>query len=106
MRLLIVLVVVAVFAALMILDTAALMRLGWSCVTGGCGVSPIWIVAAVGGMTLVAWLASRWPALAAKKGGARRVSPAKGGVRAKAGVRGKAGSRAKAGVPRKTKRRS
>jgi hypothetical protein len=59
MRLLLVLIVVVVFAALMIFDTAALLRLGWYCATGACGVSSLWIVAAVGAVVL-AVVVSRW----------------------------------------------
>jgi hypothetical protein len=57
MRILLALAVVIVFAALMIFDTTALLRLFGACVTGGCGVSVRWI-AIVGGVLVLAALLS------------------------------------------------
>jgi hypothetical protein len=62
MRLLFILAVVVVFAAMLIFDTAALVRLTVICATGGCGVRPVWIVVVVGGLVLAGVLLSRQPA--------------------------------------------
>jgi len=77
MRILLALVVVAVFAALMIFDTAALIRLTVACVTGGCGFSPLWIVALAGGVVIAAWLSSRRPPAKAKRA-AKKAAPKAG----------------------------
>lgn len=57
MRILLVLAVVVVFAALLIFDTAALLRLTAMCLTGGCGIPAIWIALA-GGVLVLAVLFS------------------------------------------------
>jgi hypothetical protein len=55
MRILLALLAVIVFGTMLLVDTAALVRLATSCVTGGCGVRPLWI--AVGGGGVVAAVA-------------------------------------------------
>jgi hypothetical protein len=63
MRILLVIAVVVVFAALLVIDTAALLRLGLYCVSGGCGVPPTWIAIGGGALVLGAWqLLRRRPA--------------------------------------------
>jgi hypothetical protein len=60
-------VAIIVFAALMLFDTTALVRLGVFCATGGCGVRPIWIGLAISGVALAA-LRSSWRPGAVAKG--------------------------------------
>jgi hypothetical protein len=74
MRLIVPLVVVLVFGALLILDTAAVARLTVLCVTGGCGVRPVWIAAGAGVLALALLVSLRRSgahATASKKGPAR-----------------------------------
>jgi hypothetical protein len=59
MRILLVLTVIIVFGALLVIDTAALLRLGLYCVSGGCGIPPTWIAIGGGGLALGAWLLVR-----------------------------------------------
>jgi H+/Cl- antiporter ClcA len=82
MRLLLVLIVVVVFAALMLFDTAALFRLTWYCATGECGFSSLWTVAVVGAIVLLA-VVSRWRPKAKAKPAPRRVAKAKIGAKKK-----------------------
>jgi hypothetical protein len=81
MRILVALVVVLVFGALMLFDTAALIRLTAYCVTGNCGVRPTWIAAALGAIALaVAWSYWRGGGTAKpKKKGPARTARAKSG---------------------------
>jgi hypothetical protein len=67
MRILLALAVVVVFAALMVFDTTALLRLFGACVTGGCGVPVLWI--AIGGsvLALAALLSLRRRGVTVKK---------------------------------------
>jgi hypothetical protein len=53
------LVFVLVFVAIFVFDTAALVRLTLSCLTGGCGVRPTWIAIGVGSVALAALLSPR-----------------------------------------------
>ena len=73
MRVLFALITVAVFGAVWLFDTAALIQLSVYCVSGGCGVPPVWFAIAAGALALV-WFVSRWRRPAA--GGTRR-RPAK-----------------------------
>ena len=43
MRLVWILLTVLVFGAMLLFDTAALLQLTWYCVSGNCGVRPLWI---------------------------------------------------------------
>lgn len=87
MRILPILAVVVVFAALLVFDTAALLRLAAFCVTGHCGVPVPWI--ATGGavlvLALVLALRGRAPATVKKtrvaKGGKARPARAKAAAR-------------------------
>jgi hypothetical protein len=90
MRLLLALAVVIVFAALMMFDTAALLRLVGFCVTGGCGVSPLWIAVTFGALVLAAVVWPRRPAKPAPKVAKARKTPASGPRRNKAAAPGKA----------------
>ena len=67
MRVLMALAVVVVFAALMVFDTTALVRLTVMCVTGGCGVPVLWIAIGVGVLALAALLSFRRPTANVKK---------------------------------------
>jgi hypothetical protein len=81
MRILLALAVVVVFAALMVFDTAALVRLTGICVTGGCGVPVLWIAIGAGVLALAALFSFRRPAANVKKARARkpgRPQPARG----------------------------
>jgi hypothetical protein len=82
MRILLALAVVVVFAALMVLDTTALLRLVGICIIGGCGVS-VWWIAFAGGLLALAALLSfrRTSANGKKKAPARKAGrprPARG----------------------------
>jgi hypothetical protein len=92
-RVLVGLAVVLVFGAMFIFDTTALLRLTWSCATGGCGVNPVWIVITAGGLACAAWLASRRD----RRGGKVTVAAGKGPPRKS---RGKATAKRK---PKPTK---
>jgi hypothetical protein len=59
MRILLALVVVVVFAALWVIDTAALAHLTMFCVTGGCGVRPVWIAIVGAALAFAAVLSLR-----------------------------------------------
>jgi hypothetical protein len=76
MRLLTILAVVLVFGALMMFDTAALLRLTWYCATGGCGVRPEWIGLGAGVLVLVLVLAHLGSGAAAKVVKSGRKPPA------------------------------
>ena len=81
MRILLALAVVVVFAALMVFDTTALVRLTVMCVTGGCGVPVLWIAIGAGVLALAAWFSWRRPAANVKKPRVRktgRAPPARG----------------------------
>ena len=88
MRILLALAVVAVFAALLIFDTTALVRLTVVCVTGGCGVPATWIAIGGGVLALAALLSLRRPVASVKKarvtkGGRSRPARGKAGARRK-----------------------
>jgi hypothetical protein len=88
MRILVALVVVVVFGAMFVFDTTALMRLTAFCVTGGCGVRPLWLAIGAGGIALAAFLALRRPRDKVKtarvaKTGASRPSRREAGARGK-----------------------
>jgi hypothetical protein len=81
MRILLALVVVVVFAALMVFDTTALVRLTVVCVTGGCGVPVLWIAIGGGVLALAALLSFRRPAANSKTTRVRKAGrsrPARG----------------------------
>jgi len=88
MRILLAVVVIVVFAALLIFDTTALVRLTVVCVTGGCGVPIVWIAIGGGVLVLAALLSFRRPGASGKKARVR-----KGGR--SAAKRGKAPARKK-----------
>lgn len=67
MRIALALVVIVVFAALMVLDTTALVRLTVFCVTGGCGVPVLWIAIAGGVLVLGVLISLRRPRANVKK---------------------------------------
>jgi hypothetical protein len=66
MRILLVLAVAVVFAALLIFDTTALVRLTMVCVTGGCGVPVTWIAIGGGVLALAALISFRRPSVNVK----------------------------------------
>jgi hypothetical protein len=73
MRILLALAVVVVFAALMVFDTTALVRLTVMCVTGGCGVPVLWIAIGAGVLALAALVSFRRPAANVKKARVRKA---------------------------------
>jgi hypothetical protein len=73
MRILLALIVVVVFAALMVFDTTALVRLAGICVTGGCGVPVLWIAIGAAVLALAAWFSLRRPAAKVKKPRVRKT---------------------------------
>lgn len=77
MRILLILAVVVVFAALMIFDTTALLRLIGICVTGGCGLSVGWIAIGGGALVLAAWLSARRTGAIVKKPAVRKAARSK-----------------------------
>jgi hypothetical protein len=79
MRILLALAVVVVFAALMIFDTTALMRLTFVCFTGGCGVPVLWIAIAGGVLALAALYSFRQPRAKAKGANAKKAPVRKTG---------------------------
>jgi hypothetical protein len=90
MRLLTILAVIVVFAALMLFDTAALVRLTMFCAGGGCGVRPLWIAAGVGVLLLLM--------------GLTLFRPGAGGRSTKGRSAPRRPSRAKAGADRKPRK--
>jgi hypothetical protein len=74
MRILLALAVVVVFAALLIFDTTALVRLTLGCVTGGCGVPAKWIAIGGGMLALAALLSLRRPGAKVKKARVTKVN--------------------------------
>jgi hypothetical protein len=98
MRILLALAVVVVFAALMVFDTTALVRLTVVCVTGGCGVPTAWFAVAGGMLVLTVLLSFRRPGATVKKAPVRKAPASKAPGR-KAGrprpARGKATARSK-----------
>jgi hypothetical protein len=73
MRFLLVPLVVVVFGAMWLFDTAALLRLAGLCLTGGCGVRTPWVVGGlVAGVLLLVALA--WWQRPRRKGKASRTS--------------------------------
>jgi len=75
MRIVLALAVVAVFVAMMIFDTAALARAALYCVSGGCGVSPAWIVAGAGTLALAALWSRRRSSVKAKVTRVKKAGP-------------------------------
>ena len=73
MRILLALAVVAVFVAMMVLDTTALLRLTFICVTGGCGVPFLWIATGGAVVALAALFSLRRPVASAKKASVRKT---------------------------------
>jgi hypothetical protein len=67
MRILLALAVIVVFAALLIFDTTALVRLTAVCATGGCGVPVVWIEIGGGVLVVAALLSFRHPSEELKK---------------------------------------
>ena len=88
MRILLAMAVVVVFAALLVFDTAALARLTVVCITGGCGVHPMWIAIGGAGLAFAALLSVRRPqgnlkSARAKKTGSSRPPRGKAVARRK-----------------------
>jgi hypothetical protein len=88
MRILLALAVVVVFAALMVFDTTALVRLTILCVSGGCGVPVLWIAIVGAVLALAALLSLRRPGAGSKKPRVRKPNRSRP-------VRGKATARKK-----------
>ena len=86
MRILLVLAVIIVFGALLVIDTAALLRLSLYCVSGGCGVPPTWIALGGGALALGAWLSVKRSRPNKKIARVKTTRPSRG----KAAARGKA----------------
>lgn len=74
MRIGLAILVALVFGAMLLFDTAALVLLTIDCVSGGCGVRPVWIGAGAAGLVAVvalsSWYGRRRPAR--KKAGGKR----------------------------------
>jgi hypothetical protein len=93
-----------------VFDTAALVRLTFFCVTGGCGVSPMWVAIGGGAIVLAMLVSLRRPRADVKRADVKRADVKRVDVKRadvkKAGVT-KAGAsrpaRRKAAVPRKPK---
>jgi hypothetical protein len=88
MRILLALAVVVVFAALMVFDTAALVRLTAVCATGGCGVPVLWIAGGAGVLALAAVFSLRRQGANVKKARGRkpgRPQPARAKATARSG---------------------
>ena len=98
MRILLALAVVVVFAALMIFDTTALVRLTVVCVTGGCGVPVLWIAIGAGVLALAALFSFRRPTAKVRgpnvKGASVKKAPLRKATRPRP-ARGKAAARKK-----------
>jgi hypothetical protein len=102
MRILLALAVVVVFAALMILDTTALVRLTIVCVTGGCGVPVLWIAIGGGVLGLAALLSFRLPVAKLKpRAKPRRGAKLKPSPKPKSGVKSKPEATVKQAAVRK-----
>jgi hypothetical protein len=93
MRILLALAVVVVFAALMIFDTTALVRLTMACVTGGCGLPVLWIAIGGGVLALAALFSFRRPGAHVKRANVKKARVRKAGQSRPA--RGKATARKK-----------
>ena len=85
MRVLIALAVGVVFAAMLLIDSAALVRVTVFCVTGGCGVRPMWIAVGTGAVVLAVLLTLRRPR--PRQRGSRKVPPRRSHKPAGAGRR-------------------
>ena len=85
MRVLVALAAATVFGTMWVLDTTALVRLALYCLTGGCGMPPVWIALAGGVLVLALVLALRWPRASPKsaKSAKPRASRAKTPARVK-----------------------
>ncbi len=88
MRILLILAVVVVFGALFVIDTTALLRLGFYCVSGGCGVPPMWIAGGGAVSVAFAWLLVRRRPANGKVARVKKAAPRKT-PRPKAAARGK-----------------
>jgi hypothetical protein len=75
MRIVVALAVVVVFGAMMIFDTAALVRAAFYCATGGCGVSPMWLTAGAGVLAVAAIWSSRRSPVKAKAARVKKAGP-------------------------------
>ena len=60
MRIGLAILVALVFGAMLLFDTAALVLLTADCVSGGCGVDPVWIAAGSAGLVAAVALSSWW----------------------------------------------
>jgi hypothetical protein len=107
MRILVALLVVAAFGAMLLFDTAALLRLTAACVAGGCGVSPLWI--AIGAAAIAAALALlprfRRPRFSGRVTGAARKAPSRPSPRKQRKQGAAKGSTARPGSGRPGSRR-
>ena len=90
MRLVWILLTVLVFGAMLLFDTAALLQLTWYCVSGNCGVRPLWIgvtaFAVVSVLFVLARLGRRTGA-GGKRGARKAATPRKAAVRKQGGKR-------------------
>jgi hypothetical protein len=78
MRVVLILAVVVVFVALLVIDTAALLRLTVYCVSGGCGVPPMWIAICGGVVVFCAWMLFRRRPVVVKKARATKSTRPRG----------------------------
>jgi hypothetical protein len=76
-RVMIGLAVVAVFGALFVFDTTALLRLAGSCIVGECGVGPLWISIGAGCLALIWMFSLRRPRTKAKAARVRKKPAAR-----------------------------
>jgi len=94
MRLFWILLTVLVFGAMLLFDTAALLQLTWYCVSGHCGVRPLWIgvtaFAVVSVLYVLARLGRRSGAggkTGGKRGARKAATPRKSAPRKQGGKR-------------------
>lgn len=100
MRIALVLAVVLVFAAAFILDTAGVAQLAYICATGGCGVKPFWLLAALGAVLAICAVVALVRRLSARRS-SRRKPASKPRRKTAVAAKGKAPARTM-----RTKRRS
>lgn len=84
---------IAVFGALWMFDTTALMRLTWYLITGGRDISPLWLLVAAG-VLIAGWLVWRrgrsTPARGKKRGASRKAAKPRVAGRKASGARKRA----------------
>jgi hypothetical protein len=89
MRILVAVAVVVVFSALMIFDTAALLRLTAVCITGGCGVPVTWIAIGAAAIALAVFVSRRRQGGSVKKAKITKAGRSRPPARPKAAARKK-----------------